>query len=114
MEALYDHSGRVYAWLDEGRRIIGLRGNHLAFIEGDSVYTWKGQHIGWWGDDHIRDKTGAVAVFTATAINLGLVKPVKAVRPVQPVKAVIPVKPMKAVKPVKPVKRLSWSRSMPF
>jgi len=103
MEALYDSSGRVYAWLDEGGRILGLGGNHLAFIEGDSVYDWHGQHVGWWGNGHIRDNAGAVAVFSGDADNLGVVKPVKAVKPVQPVKAVAPVKPVKAVKPVRPV-----------
>ena len=114
MEALYDSSGGVYAWLDERGRIIGLRGDHLAFIDGDSVYNWRGQHVGWWRDGHIRDSSGAVAVFTAGATNLGVVKPVKAVKPVKPVKAVAPVKPVKAVKPVRPVKQLSWSRNIPF
>lgn len=114
MEALYDKSGRVFAWLDERGRIIGLRGNHLAFIDGDSVYNWRGQHVGWWQDGHIRDNSGAVAVFTADASNLGVVKPVKGVKPVKPVKAVPPVKPVKAVKPIRPIKRLSWAQKMPF
>jgi hypothetical protein len=114
MEALYDGSGRVYAWLDEGGRIVGLYGNHLAFIEGDSVYNWQGQHVGWWGNGHIRDNAGAVAVFTTEADNLGVVKPVKAEKPVQAVKKVVPVKPVKAVKPVRPIRRPSWSRRMTF
>ena len=114
MEALYDGSGRVYAWLDEGGRIVGLDGNHLAFIEGDTVYNWQGQHVGWWGNGHVRDNAGAVAVFTADADNLGVVKPVKAVKPVQPEKKVVPAKPVKTIKPVRPIRRLSWSRRMPF
>ncbi len=97
MEALYDESGRAYAWLDEPTgRIFSLRGKNIAFIDGDSVYAWSGRHIGWWGDGHIRDRSGAVAVFTAGAASLGVVKPVTAVKPVQPVKAVSPVRPVKA------------------
>lgn len=111
MEALYDRSGRVYAWLDENGRIISLKGKHLAFIDDGSVYSWRGKHIGWWRDGHIRDSSGAVAVFSADATNLGVVKHVK---PVKPVKAVVPVRPVKAVKPVRPVRKLAWADVVPF
>ncbi len=114
MEALYDRSGRVYAWLDENGRIISLRGNHLAFIDDDSVYNWRGKHIGWWRYGHIRESSGAVAVFTADATNLGVVRPVRQVKPVKPVKAIAPVRPVKSVKPVRPVRKLAWAQSIPF
>lgn len=114
MEALYNRSGRVYAWLDDRGRIISLRGKHLAFIHDNSVYSWRGRHIGWWRDGHIRDSAGAVAVFTADATNLGLVKPVRHVKPVKPVKAVAPVKPVRAVKSVRPVRRIAWAENIPF
>jgi hypothetical protein len=115
MEALYAQTGQVHAWLDTGTgRILSLSGQHVAFIDRDSVYDWHGRHIGWWHDDHIRDSAGAVAVFTANAGNIGVVKPVKAVKPIQPVKAVAPVKPIKSIKPVRPVRQLSWSSNIPF
>ena len=115
MEALYDQRGRVHAWLDFDRdNILDLRGKHLAFIADDSVYNWRGQHIGWWIDGCVRDPSNAAAYFIADAGSIGVVKPVKAVRPVQPVKAVPPVRPVKQVKPVKPVKKLTWSANPPF
>jgi hypothetical protein len=115
MEALYYQSGKVYAWLDETTwRIIGPRGNNLAFIEGESVYDWHGRHIGWWQHGHIRDKRGSVALFTAGATNLGLIAPVRAVRPEQPVRQVPPERPAKQVKPTKPANQKGWSRQMPF
>jgi hypothetical protein len=115
MEALYDQTGRVYCWLDEpSSRIIGLDGSNKAFIADNSVYDWRGAHIGWWQNGHVRDRTGAVALFTAVATALGVVAPVKAVRPVQPVKQVSPVRPVKHVKPVKPVNQMGWSRKLPF
>lgn len=115
MEALYQRAGRVYAWLDLATgRIYGLRGENLAFLDGDSIYDWHGRHIAWWQDGHIRDHHGAVALFTAGATNLGVVRPVLAVRPTKPVKAVAPVRPVKQVKPLRPVKRLSWSTALPF
>jgi|ERR1700683_5805470 len=115
MDALFNQSGGVYAWLDTATgNIVSLSGQHLAFIDGDSVYNWQGQHIGWWQDGHIRDRVGAVALFTDVAGSLGVVKPVRAVKPVQPGKAVSPVRPVKAVKPVRSVKQLAWSTSLPF
>ena len=115
MDALYQSTGAVYAWLDQSSgRILDLRGQNLAFVDGDSVYAWSGQHIGWWGDGHIRDHSGAVAVFTAGATKLGVVPPVKAVKPVQPVKSVVPVRPVKSVKPVRPIRQLTWAGRIPF
>lgn len=115
MEALYGQTGAVYAWLDEPTgRILGLQGQHLAFIDGDSVYRWTGQHIGWWADGHIRDHRGAVAVFTAGATRLGVIKPVKAIKPIKPIKQIAPVRPVKSVKPVRAIRRLAWASHIPF
>ena len=114
MEALYDRTGAVYAWLHETGKIYGLSAENLAFINQNHVYDWTGAHIGWWQDGHIRDAHGAVAVFTAEATNMGVVRPVRAVRPVRPIRAISPVRPIKAVSPVKPVRQLSWSQRMPF
>ncbi|MDN7865052.1 hypothetical protein QZM19_16810 [Burkholderia multivorans] len=115
MLALYQKNGAVYAWLDEtSGRILDLRGKNLAFVDGDSVYGWNGRHIGWWQDGHIRDQNGAVAMFTDVASNLGVVAPVKAVRPVQPIKSIAPIRPVKSVKPIRPVRQLSWAAKMPF
>lgn len=114
MEPLYDQAGDVYAWLHETGKIYGLDGENLAFIDTNSVYTWDGTHVGWWQDGHIRDEAGRVALFTSQAENLGVVRPVRAVRPVRPVRAVSPVKPLKDVKPVRPVKQLVWATRIPF
>jgi hypothetical protein len=115
MTTLYEQHGKVYAWLDlESGRIYGLNGQNLAFIDDDSVYDWRGKHVGWWQEDHIRDRQGAVALFMRNAGSIGVVKPVCSVAPVRPVKAVAPVRPVKSVRPVRPVRKLAWSARMPF
>jgi hypothetical protein len=115
MEALYSKTGKVYAWLDiSNGNILNLRGEHIAFVHGNSVFDWNGRHKGWWIDGCIRDATNAAAYFTSDAGSIGVVKPVKAVKPAQPVKKVAPVRPVKHVKPVRPVKRLAWSSLPPF
>ena len=105
-EPLHARSGEVYAWLDRGTgRIIGVRGAHLAFINGDGVYNWRGQHVGWWHDDHIRDQAGRVALFLRRAKGLG---------PVLPRIAPAPRKPDCLEGPAKAEPISAWTPAAPF
>jgi hypothetical protein len=114
MQALYDSSGAVYAWLHESGKIYDLSGQNVAFVDGDSVYDWNGSHIGWWQDGHIRDHQGAAALFTADSQNVGILKPLRQLRPLQPLRQLSPMKPFKAFKPFKPFKQMAWSERIPF
>jgi hypothetical protein len=114
MDALFDGDGEVYAWLNEDGKIYGLDGQNLAFIEGDSIYDWDGNHVGWWTDGHIRDSYGAVALFTSEASNLGVLKPMRALRPLAPLRELSPMKPMKSMKPMRPLKQMAWAENLPF
>ena len=114
MEALYDQSGSVYAWLQMNGHICGLDGENLAFIDGDSVYEWDGKHIGWWQDGHIRDASGAVALFRADATNMGVFMPMRQVPPLHPLRPLSPHRPVKTSKPLRPKYLAEWSDEMPF
>jgi hypothetical protein len=114
MTALYDDSGSVAAWLHESGRIYDLDGQNLAFVDGDSVYDWSGNHIGWWQDGHIRDSVGAVAYFTTEAKNLGVFTPFRGFSPFQPFLAFTPFKPFLATKPFRPFNMAAWSSDLPF
>lgn len=42
MEPLYDCGGQVYAWLQlQSGRIISRKGQHVAFLVGQNVYSWQ-------------------------------------------------------------------------
>ena len=115
MEPLYDKLGRVSAWLQQDvGRIVGLDGQHLAFIEHDSVYDWHGNHLGWWGDGHMRDVEGAVVVWLATAENLEVPRPALGERPARPPLVAVPARPARSIPPVRPVRAARWSNRMPF
>lgn len=114
MEALYDRTGRVYAWLHETEKIYGLNGANLAFIADDSVYAWNGTHVGWWQDGHIRDRSGSVALFTADAESLGVARPARSARPAAPARSASPARPARSARPARPAKRTSWAVAMPF
>jgi hypothetical protein len=115
MEPLYGQRGQVYAWLqsDTGR-IISLRGQHLAFIVRDNVYNWRGQHIGWWDNGHMRDRRGAVVVFTQEATHLIVGRPGLGGTPGIPGIAGVPGKPGLAGVPGRPGNVGAWSKELPF
>ena len=104
----YSKSGTPIAYSDEGENIYLFTGEPVAYISGDAVYAFSGEHIGWFEDGWIRDKSGGCVFFTQDAKG-GPVKPVKQVKPVKGVKHVKLVKGVKHVKSVKAVKSLSWS-----
>lgn len=114
MIALYDSTGTVRAWLHRAGRIYTLSGQNLAFVKEDSVYDWKGQHIAWWEDGHVRDSVGAVAYFTTRAKDLGGLSPFRQLVPIKPLLVTSPLKPRLALKPLKPRKRAAWSNNLPF
>jgi hypothetical protein len=114
-EPMHARSGEVYAWLDRtAGRIIGVRGGHLAFINGDSIYNWRGQHAGWWEDDHVRDQSGRVALFLRRAKDLGPVLPRIAAAPRRPIVAPVPARPPCAAKPARAERAAAWAPAVPF
>jgi len=115
MEPLYARSGEVYAWLDrQNDRIIGVRGQHLAYIAGDSVFNWSGKHVGWWMKDHIRDHAGKLVLFDRKAKGLGPVLPSLGSMPQRPVIAPVPQKPGRGARPGPAAPSKSWALTMPL
>lgn len=105
---LYSHSGEPIAYTEDGQHIYLFSGAPVAYLDGDAVYSFSGNHIGWFEDGWIRDLKGGCVLFTDGAQG-GPVRPVKHVKPVKGVKHVKPVKGVKQVKSVKAIKSLSWS-----
>ena len=115
MDALFDHAGQAYAWLDRpSGRIMDLRGRHIAFVEADSVYNWRGRHVGWWHGDHIRNQSGKLAVFVRSAAGLKVATPSLKTPPPKPQPAVTPSKPGLAHRPAKPTAMEGWAAVVPF
>jgi hypothetical protein len=117
MEPLYDRSGRVYGWID-GRTdgwIVNLDGKHVAFVEGDSVYNRRGQHLGWWLRDHICNHAGEVVVFLRDATGLGVTTPTLGTTPRRPTIETVPTRATRGIRPIKVTnKRAMWAQAVPF
>lgn len=104
----YSKTGKPIAYTEDGEHIYTFSGRPVAYLNEDAVYSFSGQHIGWFEDGWLRDIKGKCVFFTNTASG-GPVKPVKHVKPIKGVKHVKPVKGVKNIKSVKAVKSLSWS-----
>ena len=105
----YDERGCPVAYTEDGTHIFTFGGRPVAYLDGESVYSFSGTHLGWFEDGWIRDNGGRCVFYTHDAQG-GPVKPVEQVKPVKSVKSVSPVKSVGCVRPVKAVKSLSWSR----
>lgn len=111
----YNKSGKPTAWLSDrdDETIYLFNGKAVAYLYNDSVYSFRGDHLGFYLNGWIYDNNGYCVFFTKDSLG-GPVKPVKGVCPVKGVMSIKPVKSARRVPPVKPVKRLSWIDSSDF
>src|SRR5215831_14356200 len=89
----YDVNGRPIAYSDDGRYIYAFSGLPLAYLDGDSVYAFDGQHLGWWERGWVRDHQGAWVFFTDSAVVDGPPMPAKHAQPVKGFRNMPPLVP---------------------
>ena len=104
----YDTGGWPVAYCDDGRHIYAFTGHPVAYLEGDSVYAFNGQHLGWWDRGWIRDHHGGCALFTDAAIG-GPSLPARHALPAKGFKNAPPPRAFKHVKPVRAADGAGWS-----
>lgn len=109
MNPLYDSRGKVIAFLRDNRRIIDLRGKSLAWIRGDDVYDYRGQHLGWWIRDHMRGPDGGVIVWLRGA-SPGVMLPLPNLPPLPPLPELEPLRPLPSLPPLRPLNTMNWSK----
>ena len=115
MEPLFDKNGRLHAWLQGGSdHIFSLTGEPLAFITWGNVYDWRGRHLGWWDQGHMRDYAGAVCVFTRDALGLIVAKPGLGGTPGFPGVRAVSGHPGIQGAPSRPPNTAAWSETIPF
>lgn len=80
MEILfYNESGVSAAYTEDGTHIYLFSGEPVAYIDGNSIFSFSGKHLGWYIQGWIRDNNGDCVFFTKEATG-GPVKPVKSVK----------------------------------
>lgn len=108
LRIFYNRNGEPTCYTEDGEHIFSFRGDPLGYIYGELIYTYSGNHIGWYLDNWIRDLRGNCVFYTDISSG-GPVKPTMHVAPVRSVKRIAPIKCTRHVPTVKPVKTYSWS-----
>ena len=106
----YDRDGKPTAYTEDGIHIYLFTGEAVAYLDGDSVFTYPGIHLGWFEDNWIRDHTGNCVFFTDETSGGGPVRPTRGAKPLKSVKSERPAKGIKQVRPAKAGKSLFWSK----
>jgi hypothetical protein len=108
----YDRQGRAKAYCEDGAHIYLYSGQPVAYIDGDSLYAFRGHHLGWFLDGWIRDHHGEVVLFTRDASG-GPRKPGKGRIPGKCAEARLPGKGGRAGRPGRPGFGSRWSSITP-
>lgn len=109
MTALYGKKGQAVAFLADEGRVISLKGRSLAWVSGENIYNYTGDHIGWWADEHLRGPDGGVLAWHKGSTNLGVTPPDPATTPNPPIVSTEPERPTPNTPPFKPTNKWGWS-----
>lgn len=94
----YNKIGTPSAYIDDGVHIFLFSGKTVGYISKDSVYNYKGKHLGFFKDGWVRDKDGKCVLFIESAKN-GPEKRMQDIGPVKNQKFKIPNKEKVEEKP---------------
>ena len=106
----YNKQGKAIAWLSDSdeETIYLFDGKPVAWICGNSVYSFNGSHLGFFENGWIYDNKGYCVYFTQKATG-GPIRPAKQICPARSITKVKPIKRPKTIPPINPIKKLSWS-----
>ena len=105
---LYDQSGRPIAYSDDHAHLYYFDGTPVAYLNGEHVYSFSGDHLGYYINGWVFDHDGGRILFSAEAAG-GPLRPLKLMTPLKGIKSVLPVKGIRTIPPVKPIPSLGWS-----
>ena len=97
MEPIYDRSGKVVAWLNEGR-ILDQSNKYSGFLHNDALYSMNGHYLGQFRSGFFRDRSGGAVAFIKGASG----------GPVIPATQIPPINPIPPVAPVAPIGLIGW------
>ncbi|MDA3616341.1 4-fold beta flower protein [Polluticaenibacter yanchengensis] len=104
----YDRSGFPSIYTEDDEHLYDFSGNPIAYISENSIYNYRGRHLGWFDNGWIKDSSGNCFLFSEIASG-GPLKPLKKLKPLKSLKKLKPIKGLKQLKPLKPLSTLNWS-----
>jgi len=104
----FDRRGAPIAYTDDDQYIYYFNGKPVAHIDGNSIYSFSGRHLGWYIDGWIIDHIGGHVLFTVNASG-GPLTPLPALEPLPALPALSPLPALPQLPPLEPLRRLAWS-----
>ena len=109
----YDAHGEPSAYMQDGTNIYLVTGEPVAYVDSNSVYSFRGHHLGWYLDGWVWDRHGAAVLFTNSAIG-GPVLPKRRELPGIPPSLVLPPRTERQMPPRRPGLSGTWSSLSPL
>jgi hypothetical protein len=106
MTPIYDRVGKIVAWLFNHRLILYC-GRHVAFVDGEAVYTLKGEYLGRFRSGFFRDPRGGAVAFVHGAKG-GPPLPFSQLQTLPPLPPLPPIAPLPPLAPLAPPDSFAW------
>lgn len=107
MEPIFDRSGQTVGWFS-GDVVRDVQGHAVAFVRGESVYSYQGRHLGELSNGFFRDRAGHAVAFLAKHA-FGPLTPLPGLPPLPPLPSIAPLPPLPGLAPIAPMPTLTWS-----
>jgi hypothetical protein len=104
----YDKHGEAVAYTDDGHTIYLFSGDAVAYIDADAVYSFRGELLGWFENEWLRDRDGRCVAFTDNP-SAGPQRPARRPKPEQALKNPRPVKDSRDPRILRPMHSNAWS-----
>ena len=105
--SLYDSAGDAVAYIDtdDDLNIYLWGGKPVAYLDGDSLYGFNGNHLGWFKEGIVMDHQGYAVGFVEGAVNkLTNLERLKSLQ------QLCPLKSLQQLEPLEPLQRNHFSR----
>jgi hypothetical protein len=106
---LFDSGGNAMAYIDTADHDFTIylwNGTPTAYIVGNDIYGFNGEHLGWYQNGIIRDNDGYVVGAIKNAFS-GITK----IEPIKGIKKIKPIQSIRRIAPIAPIFKNSWSRN---
>jgi len=110
IDTIYNRYGKPILRLLENGRFVTFEGLSVGFLDGDNLYNYNGDHVGWYENGIMRDDKGFCVGFGETVTdNMHPFFPFKQFKPFPGFVEFEPFRPFKSLPPFKPLKSFGWS-----
>lgn len=115
LDVIYNRFGYPELRLLENGRFVTFGGKSAGFLRRESIYDYRGRHLGWFENGVLRDHWGNVIGFGESPSDYpSPIFPIKAIKPIASIVEIEQIRPIPQIPPIKPIKSFNWSVFTPI